>query len=42
MQDQASKSKALDDITNTITEKRKKDSNNDYKNEFNEEIIRKT
>ena len=42
MRDQASKSKALDDITNAITGKRKRDSNDDCENELNEEMIRRT
>ncbi|CAG8690813.1 11671_t:CDS:10, partial [Funneliformis caledonium] len=39
MRDQASKSKALDDITNAITGKRKRDSNDDCENELNEEMV---
>ncbi|KAF0421482.1 hypothetical protein F8M41_006774 [Gigaspora margarita] len=38
MRDQASKSKALDNITDAITGKRKRDSN-DYEDELNEEMV---
>ncbi|CAI2187872.1 18530_t:CDS:10 [Funneliformis geosporum] len=40
VRDQASKSKALDDITNAITGKRKRDSNDNYENELNEEMVK--
>ncbi|CAG8576642.1 4971_t:CDS:2 [Funneliformis mosseae] len=42
MRDQASKSKALDDIINAITGKRKRDSNDDCENELNKEMVRRT
>ncbi|CAI2166982.1 13466_t:CDS:2 [Funneliformis geosporum] len=40
VRNQASKSKALDNITNAITEKCKRDSNDNYENKLNKEMVK--